>query len=657
MFDAGQGENGDAVPGSALPGGPAGRGLTGTVVAPRRGAERPWLAADRGFEEVVADLFGGANLAALLPALLTLEPEVDGPGGFATGDPGGHEPWPGELDAADDSDGTVAPEGPAGLSPGDGADLFGDDTLPGWFVALQRCLEPAGGGERLAVGIGMAPRRAESRPLRRDRSPAARATDEARAARRDGLVSESLGQMTTTAVVEVVAAFKRIEAWAASQAARAAAELASRPELEPTYQRPVPAAVGSSVALQVPALAANTLAKRLGTSEHATGRLVRTGMARNGTLYATGDALAAGEIDWPKAQAMVAALAAVPWHVAHAVEDRVLPRASTRTPGQLRQDIARALLDVDPDDADRRHVRARQERRVERPVPLPDGMALVRAILPADAAVRLDATLQSAARHAKASGDGRRMDQLRADALDALVTHAWRRGTIGDHSDHGEAGDPGTGSEAGTAERMKLAHLGRRAQINVTVDLTTLLGLTRTPGTLSGYGPISAGLARDLARDATWRRLITDPVTGLVADVATTRYRPPANLDELVRLRHPTCIDPVCSVPSDRCDLDHHDAWTPAHPDTSASNLGPLCRTHHLHKTHGGYGYARTGPGTHEITTPTGHRYRTGPWDPPGPTPCADPADCADFTLRADPTHTSEGRARTAPPDGPDPPF
>ena len=149
---------------------------------------------------------------------------------------------------------------------------LGDDTLPGWFVALQRCLKPAGGGERQAVGIGMAPRRAGSRPLRRDRSPAARATDEARAARRDGLVSESLGQMSTTAVVEVVAAFKRIEAWAASQAARAAAELASRPELEPTFQRPVPAAVGSPVALQVPALAAerDQLWARVGASDFLT---------------------------------------------------------------------------------------------------------------------------------------------------------------------------------------------------------------------------------------------------------------------------------------------------------------------------------------------------------------------------------------------------
>ena len=619
MFDATGGETGDAVPGAALPARSGSLGAGATATDPLPGSARPWLAADRSFEDVVAELPGGADLAALLPALLTLEPEVDGPGVFATGNPGGHEPWPGELDAADDSDGTVAPEGPAGLSPGEGADLFGDDTLPGWFVALQRCLKPAGGGERQAVGIGMAPRRAGSRPLRRDRSPAARATDEARAARRDGLVSESLGQMSTTAVVEVVAAFKRIEAWAASQAARAAAELASRPELEPTFQRPVPAAVGSPVALQVPALAANTLAKRLGASEHATGRLVRTGMALTGTLYATGDALATGDLDWAKAQVVVTALAAVPWHVAHAVEDRVLPRASTRTPGQLRRDIAKALLEVDPEDADRRHLRARNERRVERPVPLPDGMALVRAVLPADAAVRLDATLQSAAQHATSAGDGRTMDQLRADALAALTTHAWRTGTISPAGDHSNLPAAEWTDENTGGERMKLAHLRRRAQINVTVDLTTLLGLTRNPGTLSGYGPISADLARDLARDATWRRLITDPATALVVDVATNRYRPPANLDELVRLRHPTCIDPLCSVPSDRCDLDHHEEWSAANPETSAPNLGPLCRTHHLHKTHGGYGYAQSAPGVHEITTPTGHRYRTEPPQLPGP--------------------------------------
>lgn len=120
-------------------------------------------------------------------------------------------------------------------------------------------------------------------------------------------------------------------------------------------------------------------------------------------------------------------------------------------------------------------------------------------------------------------------------------------------------------------------------------------------------------MARRLSRDGTWRRLITDPVTGLVVDVATRRYRPPENLDELIRLRHPTCVDPVCSVPSDRCDVDHRAPWSLANPNTAAANLAPLCRTHHLQKTHAGADYREAAPGVHEITTPTGQRYRTGP--------------------------------------------
>lgn len=56
---------------------------------------------------------------------------------------------------------------------------------------------------------------------------------------------------------------------------------------------------------------------------------------------------------------------------------------------------------------------------------------------------------------------------------------------------------------------------GRAPAIEVRVGLQTLLGLDDEPGDLAGYGPIPAGLARDLAGDrtGTWRRVLTDPNT------------------------------------------------------------------------------------------------------------------------------------------------
>ena len=44
---------------------------------------------------------------------------------------------------------------------------------------------------------------------------------------------------------------------------------------------------------------------------------------------------------------------------------------------------------------------------------------------------------------------------------------------------------------------------------------------------------------------------------------------------------------PGCTRPAEECDLDHAVPW----PDgpTSAANLGPLCRRHHILRTHYGY--------------------------------------------------------------------
>jgi hypothetical protein len=50
--------------------------------------------------------------------------------------------------------------------------------------------------------------------------------------------------------------------------------------------------------------------------------------------------------------------------------------------------------------------------------------------------------------------------------------------------------------------------------VSVIVPITTLLGLDEHPGELVGYGPIPAPLAREIAAEGTWRRLLTDPASG-----------------------------------------------------------------------------------------------------------------------------------------------
>lgn len=427
-----------------------------------------------------------------------------------------------------------------------------------------------------------------------------------------------LGAIDDHDLVEVVAAWQRMAAWAAAGTARAAAALAERPSMNPRW----PDAAGD---VSEPSVAGEELAMRLGCSRRQARALVRHGRAFEGALAWTGDALARGEIDATKASIVADALADVPVPVALAVQDRVLDGAAHRTPTQLVRDVARALVEIDPDAAAERYATARRGRRVDAPRVLPHGMAGIWAVLPAPSAVRLDSALGSLARSARAAGDPRTLDQLRADLLVDLTVGTVegsvaavalaslgstepgrRRETDGPH----EAAEAATGGERGWPATRRPAP---RTDVRVTVALSTLLGLDDAPADLAGYGPITAEAARALARDGTWRRIVTDPLSGAVLDVGRTRYRPPADLDEHVRVRDRTCARPGCAAAADSCDLDHTEEYHRAHGTTSDGNLAPLCRRDHVVKTDGGFQLVQVEPGVVEWTTPTGHRYRVRP--------------------------------------------
>jgi hypothetical protein len=55
---------------------------------------------------------------------------------------------------------------------------------------------------------------------------------------------------------------------------------------------------------------------------------------------------------------------------------------------------------------------------------------------------------------------------------------------------------------------------GRAASVNVTVPLSSLIGIDDSPAELAGYGPIPADVARRIAAHGAWGRLLTDPATG-----------------------------------------------------------------------------------------------------------------------------------------------
>jgi len=130
---------------------------------------------------------------------------------------------------------------------------------------------------------------------------------------------------------------------------------------------------------------------------------------------------------------------------------------------------------------------------------------------------------------------------------------------------------------------------GRRvAQLHVTVDLATLLGLRQTPADLDGVGPIPANALRALIRhsdDVSLRWLITDH-TGRVVDTSPRRYRLSRALRELVIARDRVCAEPHCTTAADRCEIDHIQPFDSG-GTSAAENLQPLCKRHHQLKTHG----------------------------------------------------------------------
>jgi hypothetical protein len=132
-------------------------------------------------------------------------------------------------------------------------------------------------------------------------------------------------------------------------------------------------------------------------------------------------------------------------------------------------------------------------------------------------------------------------------------------------------------------------------------------------------GIIHPDVARRIAADATWRRILTDPATGALLDYGTTRYTPPQHLADHVIARDVTCRFPTCDWPAHKCQLDHTIPYKPRDESgdsggpTADHNFGPLHDQHHEDKTHHGFELRQPEPGRFILTTPAGHVYTIDP--------------------------------------------
>lgn len=455
-----------------------------------------------------------------------------------------------------------------------------------------------------------------------------------------------LPDLSDDALGDLVVACGRLQSWAAGLQALAVGERASR-ETSPLAH--------SSLVAQV------------------TGELVVTGTeasevvvrGESGIDHPTViDALTAGRIDVKKAHTLLRSATQLTLQERAEAIARYLPQAPFRTWRWLRSKLLAFAKSRHGADETARVAAQRRNVQLDR---AENDMGWLSAYLPAaDATAVWNVIDDMAHLFRRTAGEDRDLGQLRADCLTGIVTGrlvpADRFTEIGETAGADAGAGPGAGASTfagasvdgvaggdgptgsngpaigvhdcvcgGRAPVQVVRVTPTRPVVRVTVPATALLGLDDSPGELEGFGPVPAETARLLATDATWQRLVTDPLTGVLTDYSTTTYQPGKVLRSAVEARDTTCVFLGCDTRAAWCDLDHiepfdHDRRGGARPtenppacgdtgrgQTSAWNLHALCRRHHLLKTHAGWDVVRDPvTGVTTWTTPSG-RVRARP--------------------------------------------
>ena len=352
------------------------------------------------------------------------------------------------------------------------------------------------------------------------------------------------------------------------------------------------------------------------------GRIAATQRARRAwtwqhCLPATFAALAAGQIDEPRAAALAEAVAHVSPALARQVEARLLPQATGLSIGRLRSRAVALLVELDAAGTDQRRRRAERAADVRVYPAAAEGMATVAAELPTATAAACREMVDRLAGMLKADGDTRPIGQVRAGVLADLILRPWD-----------------TTRPAVTAALTVFAPLG------------SLAGRDQAPGEVAGQ-PITAAVLRALLADldalgirapdgGSLALALTDPDGTLRATCtpdqlarlarrgcpvhpagdcacplldrppASTGYRPTDAQKLFVKTRDRTCRFANCDRPVGWADCDHVIAHA-AGGQTCCTNLCCLCRSHHRLKTFApGWAFSMDPDGTHHVTTPAG---------------------------------------------------
>ncbi len=285
-------------------------------------------------------------------------------------------------------------------------------------------------------------------------------------------------------------------------------------------------------------------------------------------------ALREGRLDRARAAVFATELANLDEFTAQTIAMALCLAAENMTTGQLRAELRRMILMVDPDAARRRAEKARGEARVEAWQETSGNGAISGRELPTAEMISADKRISAIARFLKSAGTPGSMDQIRAAVFSALLngrdpTTLLPIGPDPAASSSGGAGQPSGGSpsdaamvrrssgdsgasepgvgesgvgESGAGRKVGAGKVaagkvgaGRRdagptgargndsgwlagltGSVNLTIPLSTYLGLTELPGEVGGIGAVDAIASRELAdrlkaRDGNrWCLTVTD---------------------------------------------------------------------------------------------------------------------------------------------------
>jgi len=222
----------------------------------------------------------------------------------------------------------------------------------------------------------------------------------------------------------------------------------------------------------------------------------------------------------------------------------------------------------------------------------PDGMASVYYYDTADKVTLIMARVDEEARAlSRVPGETRTMDQLRADVFAEIML------TI-------DQGDESNNTGTGTSARKRNA-VG--VKVGLLIPVMSLLGHSDEPATLEGYGPIDIATAKKLAASApSFYRILTHPITGTILDIDRTTLRIPADMRRWLEIRDQTCIFPGCGRRARHCEIDHTKDRQYG-GITKVTNLGHMCKKHHMEKHHTLWEPEHMPDGSIRWTSPTGH--------------------------------------------------